>query len=111
MDPGTYIIEESNANFTGYNRVTTATVDGESVDVTEDGEHQTAAVSTGVTLYDEQSVVFTNKYEEIGNLTIKKAIEGYSNLSQKEKEAIKFTVVGKDSSGSVIYNNNFIACI
>ena len=107
VDPGTYIIEESNANFAGYNRVTTATVDGESVSVTEDDEHQTAAVSTEVTLYDEQSVVFTNEYDEIGSLTIKKSIEGYNISKEKEKEAIKFTVEGKDSSGSVIYHREF----
>ena len=83
--PGDYIIEESNADFPGYDRTTTATVDGTSAEVSED------SVPATVAKFDEQTVVVTNKYDEKGKLKVKKTVEDLT-LNDAQKAAIKFTV-------------------
>lgn len=88
--PGEYIIEESKADIKGYTRTTTATVDGTSATVSED------CVSTTVVKFDEQTVEFNNKYNEIGNLKIKKTVEGLT-FNDEQKAAVTFTVTQGDT--------------
>ena len=84
--PGEYVVEESNANFNGYTRETTATVDGEDVEISENN-----GVSATIAKFSEKSVAFENKYSEVGSLKIKKSVSGLK-LTDAQKAAIKFTV-------------------
>ena len=96
--PGDYIVEESNANFTGYTRETTAKVKGSSTVVTdnEDGTVSTVTVPT-IVKFTEADVAFNNEYNEKGSLKIKKSVQGLT-LTAAQAAAIKFTITGPDST-------------
>ena len=87
--PGDYIIEESNADFTpDYVRSTTVTVIPDEGASTEgSGDSATATIDE----FHYASVVFDNKYNELGKLKVQKTVEDLE-LNDAQKAAIKFTV-------------------
>lgn len=85
--PGTYTIEESNADFPSYTRTTKVTVTADDTSTEESGDSASAAVAE----FHETHVAFDNKYNELGILKVKKTVEDLT-LNDAQKAAIKFTV-------------------
>ena len=94
-----YIVYETMADITGYNRVTTVKVG----DGPDSAYNENTGASAKVAVFTDKEVKFTNTYEERGKLKVTKTISGITEaLTDEQKAAIQFTV--KDPQGNILKN-------
>lgn len=95
LELGTYSLEETNMDHNGYSRVTAVTIDGKTVNDVTAGSVELENPGQ------QREVYISNKYTEVGDLTIEKIFQGidadFLKILNENKDKIVFAVLSGDT--------------